>query len=581
VRAVIAIAPSPPAATAPLHVAATDRLCRDLDAIAARVFDVLIIGGGIHGAWAALDAAQRGLSTALLEQSDFGSGASGNSQRIIHGGLRYLQHGHFARMRQSIGERRTLLRLAPHLVAPMPVLVPIVRGRRPGRLVMGCALAINDLLSADRNRGVSPDRAIGRGRMISAAECIAMAPALAGLSLSGGAIFYDARAASTERLLMAVIWRAAASGAIFANRVRIAGFARSGNRISGANAVDVESGETIECRARLVINCTGSWSGRLLASAGVQRAAERFPAFRAAVLVTRPLVRGFALAVPGRSAHRDSDELVTKGYRNYFITPANGSDDANLVGAFYRPAARNADAATLSAAEIDECVREFNESSPLALAREDVLHAYCGWLPADPSAAARGRLVYAKRSEIIDHERADGVSGLLTVLGVKWTTARLTASRAVDAAMRRLGRVAAPCRTAATPLDSSPMPGGDAAGDIVPELFEHLAGRYGSAWRRVIACARGAEDLLPLSPATLVTPAEVRHAALCEMALRLEDAIFRRLDLATGGHPGSDVLEGCARVMGSELGWDDDRRCEEIAAVNERFRAMGMPGVQP
>jgi len=232
---------------------------RDLAALTAREHDVLVVGGGIHGAAAAWDAAQRGLAVALVEAADFGSGTSWNSLKTIHGGLRHLQRADLAGLRESMRERAALMRIAPELVRPLPFLVPLHGHGLHGPEAMAAGLLAADLLSPDR---------IARSRVLSPGEVRERAPEVAAEGLTGGAWWTDAQVESTERLLLGFLHAAAEAGAAIANRVEVTALARAGGRVAGAVLRDHEAGATLEVRSRIVLNAAGPWIDAVAASAG-------------------------------------------------------------------------------------------------------------------------------------------------------------------------------------------------------------------------------------------------------------------------------------------------------------------------
>ena len=213
---------------------------RDIDRLSHETFDVTIVGGGIYGAMAAWDASSRGLKVALIEKGDFGNATSANTQKIIHGGLRYLQHFDFKRMRESIRERRNWLRIAPHLVRPMPVMMPTHGAGMKSKFAMSCAMFLNDLISLDRNRGIkSKKRHISRCRVISKKECLSRAKGLDSNRVTGAAIWNDAQVLHSERLTLSVVREASEHGAALFNYVECTGFDVSENRIQGVLCRDV------------------------------------------------------------------------------------------------------------------------------------------------------------------------------------------------------------------------------------------------------------------------------------------------------------------------------------------------------
>jgi glycerol-3-phosphate dehydrogenase len=385
---------------------------RDLAGLTAREHDVVVIGGGIHGAVAACDAARRGLSVALVEAADFGGGTSWNSLKTVHGGLRHLQRADVAGLRESARERAALLRIAPELVRPLTFLVPTYAGRGPSRLALGAALRLEALL------GPGDGRAVPRGRVLSAGEVLERVPGLARPGLTGGAEWTDAQVASTERLLIAFLHAAADAGAAVANYVEATAIEREGGRVAAVAAKDLLGGGALSVRARTVINAAGPGLDEVLARAGLQR--PPVPLLHAANLVLGRAVTA-AHAVGAKS-----------GGRFLFLLPWQGR---SIVGTTYSAAAPPA---------AEEFLAEAGRAYPWAELRPDDVHlVHRGRVPGTDD----GRGLWT-RSRVVDHAKEDGLAGLLSLVAAKYTTARAVAENAVDAAVARLGRAAGPCRTA-------------------------------------------------------------------------------------------------------------------------------------
>jgi glycerol-3-phosphate dehydrogenase len=480
---------------------------RDLETLAGREHDLLIVGGGIHGAAAAWDAAQRGLAVALVERRDFGSGTSWNSLKTIHGGLRHLQRGDLPSLRESVRERRALLRIAPDLVRPLPFLVPTCGHGLTGREAFAIGLLINDLLSLDRSRGVADDRRIARSRVLSRREAGERIPGLPEERLTGGALWHDAQVTSSERLLMAFLHSAASAGTVLANDAEVVGLLRAGGAVVGARVRDAETGAEHDVRARWILNAAGPGAGSLLAMAGLDRPAV--PLLRAFNLVLgRPVVT--ACAVGAWSAGR----LL-------FVVPWKGQA---IVGTAY--AAADADPAETALVFFEDVRRAFPWAG---LTPEDVTLIHDGHVPGEGG----GHGLWS-RPRLVDHQKQDGLPGLVSMVGVKYTTARALAERAVDVVVSRLGRRAAPCRTATTPLTGTRPPAGSLTDQVRATVRE-------------------------------------------EMARRLSDVVLRRLDLGTGGPPDAPTLDAVAGALAAEPGWDDERlRAErrELAATYDPARRI-------
>jgi glycerol-3-phosphate dehydrogenase len=519
---------------------------RDIGALASREFDLVIVGGGVYGAAIAWDASLRGLSVALVERNDFGSGTSFNNLKTIHGGVRYLQHGDLKRMRESVRERRTLMRVAPHLVHPLPFLVPTYQGSLArSRSALRLALFLNELVSWDRNRDARADKHLPPGRALSRAECLELAPELDASGLTGGALWYDAQMYNSDRLTLSFVLSAAREGAVVANFVEAIGFVRSGNRVQGVVAKDTLTGAgSFEIRGKMVVNASGPSVDRLLESVGGEKRKPLFHSSKALNLVTRPLVENVALGLT-----RGGPLLVVAPWRH-----------VSLVGTLHLPYEGEADALETNEEDVQRLLDGVNRAYPRAeLVRADVRLVHRGLLPAVPN----GRELTLVKSYTIE----DTFEGLLSVVGVKYTTARDVAEKTVDRALARLGRPAVGSRSATTPVA-----GGDfeSFADLLRVVGKpHLAYNYGTLSREVLAIP----DACPLGDATPVTAAEVRYAAREEMALDLASVVLRRTELGSAGHPGRGTLERAAAILGEELSWTEDRKRAELEAVEGFYRA--------
>jgi glycerol-3-phosphate dehydrogenase len=475
---------------------------RDIAALVASEHDLLVIGGGIYGAAAAWDAAQRGLRVALVERDDFGAGVSWNSLKTIHGGLRHLPHGDVASLRESMRERRALLRIAPELVRPLGFLVPTRGWGAESRGALAAGLALNDLLAFDRNAGLTNEHRIPRGRVLSREEALALVPGLPDEGLTGAASWHDAQVVSSERLTLAFVRAAADAGARVANHAEALRLCRLDNRVTGAEVRDTLSGQQLRVRADVVLVAAGPATETLLAPAGVARRPEPFLRARNLVFQRSPAT---TVAVGSRS-----------GGRYLFLVPWNGR---TLVGTHYEEDREG---------RPDLAVRTFLEEARAAfpwagLEARDVALVHEGLVPGEGGAEGLGRA-----ARLHDHEKEDGIAGLLSVLGVKYTTARGVAEKAVTLCLRKLRKPALACRTATTTL-------------------VHARPLEGSLVDRT------------------------RRAIDEEMALTLDDLVRRRLDLGTAGPPPAADLETVEGVAAALLGWDDARRAAERRALAQAY----------
>lgn len=527
---------------------------RDLVTLAGTRCDALIIGGGIYGAALAWEAALRGLRVALIERGDFGGGASANSLKTIHGGLRYLQRADFARMRHSIRERKALLRIAPHLVHVLPVLVPTYGHGAKGREALMLATRINDWVSFDRNHGLDESKHIPNARMISPAETLALAPGIRADGLTGGCVFHDAQAYNSERLTLAFLRSAENIGAALANYVEAVGFVCEGGRVVGVKAQDRMTGELFEIRAARVINAAGAWA------AGVENWQENPPPPRklakAINLITRPIFKNHAVGLTG-------------GGRLYFVSPWRG---CALIGTDYHLYTGDPSAMRVTESEIAALLDAINRAVPSAcLKREDVTFVHGGLLPID-GVNARGDVMLSKRPRVEDNGR-----GVIHVEGVKYTTARGVAQRAVDVLFKSLGQSGSPSVSAVTPLYGGAIASFDAylrdqvradVHGLGETAITRLVMNYGADYPRVLTYFQ--RDDLPDALALL--RAQIRHAVKHEMALTLADVVLRRTEMGSAAPPSESYVWFAARVMGAELGWTDERTRREVDGVRAIYK---------
>lgn len=551
---------------------------RDLPELAAAEFDLLIVGGGAFGAAAAWDAALRGLHVALIERSDFGGGASAECFKMVHGGIRYLQHADIRRLRASCAERSALLRIAPHLVTPLPILIPTYGHGRQGKAFLAAGMYVYDLLTLGRNSGIADKtRRVAGTELLSRAQTLALFPELEPRSLTGAAVFEDGQMYNTARLVLGFVKSAVSRGAVAANYVEAIRFLWDGSRVRGARVRDRLGGAEFDIRAKLVLNAAGPWADYLLEDEAHFGAHRRGHFSRdACFLVNRKPQSRYALAVPGAS--RDSDALVSRAARHLFSVPWR---DVTLIGVWHRLFAERPDRAAVEESEIEAWIAEMNESYPaLALTRDEVIYAHCGLVPFGDTRTAAGELSFGKESRLIDH-RTRGVEGLVTLIGIRYTTARGDSARALDLLLEQMPNAPGRAATESTPLLGGDIPSfaalehaarRDVAGAVSQETLAAWLRNYGSEYRRLAERVTVERQGETLAGSTTVT-AEITHAVQDEMAVRLQDAVLRRTELGSGSHPGSRAIEAAAALMQPLLGWSDLQRQAEVADTQAVLKA--------
>ena len=523
--------------------------------------DLAVVGGGIHGLFAALEAAARGWRVALFERDDFGSGLSFNHQRTVHGGLRALQSGQLGKTAQQIAERRAWALMAPHLLRPLPFLFPTDAALMRSRLAVGSALRVYDWVGRDRNIGVPAELHLPPGRMASRAETLQLFPGLTDPSITGSAIWHDYQVRHPDRLNWLVALAAERAGAVLFNHTDVVELVREGGQLAGVRVRRGASGEVADVAAARVLLCAGAGTPGLFTRFGL-----RHPPLlvRASNLLLRRPALDLALASRGVSG------------RVLTATPWSGHW---LVGTFQSDAPVDTSSPGPSPDDIDAMIDDANVAFPtLKVRRRDVVLVHSGLTPA----VMRGR-----RAELLPDSRviahaADGHAGVFSVIGVKFTTARLTALDALRS-MRLSGQRHHPDH----PYDRGPqlLPHGTdddadaslraasmAANVTLDEdVHAHLIDWYGTEAADVVALSAAASRLQRLAPSTPVLDGEILYAIERSRAVRLGDAVLRRTRLGTAGHPGRVALDAAADVMANIFGWSAEQRAAEIADVERRY----------
>jgi glycerol-3-phosphate dehydrogenase len=546
--------------------------------LAEAAFDLLVVGGGISGACLAHDAALRGLSVALIEKDDFGGATSAASSKLLHGGIRYLQTARWDRVRESALERARLQRIAPHLTRLVPFLIPTYPGLLKGRAALTAAVALHEVLCVGQ-RSVSRDPSwrLPRGEHLSRSRLLELVPALQGaVQPTGARVLYEVHMHSSERMTLAFLKSADRHGAVLANHVELERLVTDGSRVAGAIARDRVSGERVEIRAALTANAAGPWCMALNAQLGIRRLPRTITHFsKGAHIVTRQLHPDFAMALP---SSRRSAAIVDRGGRHVFVIPWRGR---SLIGTTDSPFQGTPDQVSPDERDIADLLQDVGAALPgLRLQPEDVLHAFAGLYPLSGDVRPevyRGTGDY----QIVDHGGREGLEGFISVIGAKYTTARRLAQRAADLALKKLRREPVGCRT-----DREPLAGGDIddlaaySGSVARQYeshldratVEHLLAAYGTEVHAVLASkGRHPTALARLAPDRESVEAEVVYAVEHEMAVHLDDVVFRRTGLGTVGHPGWPCLRRCAGIMGDRLGWSPERRADEVHRTARRF----------
>lgn len=529
-----------------------DRRHADIARLRQDHLDVLVIGGGVTGAGVALDAATRGLSVGLVEQRDLAAGTSSRSSKLIHGGLRYLEQLNLSLVREALKERGLLLHdLAPHLVQPVSFLYPL-QHRVWERAYVGAGIALYDTLGGAKQ--------LPRHRHLSRRGVAELAPALRADAMVGAILYYDAQV-DDARHTMEVARTAAAHGAAVTISTRVVGLLRDGEPVVGARVIDQEVGEEIEVRARRVVNATGVWADQIQSMAGRGRIHVRAS-------------KGIHLVVPRDRIHCDSGIILRTQSSVLFVIPWGrhwliGTTDTDWDLDLAHPAA--------SATDIQYLLDQVNRVLATPLSHEDVQGVQAGLRP-----------LLAGESEATstlsrEHTVGQSVPGLITVAGGKYTTYRVMARDAVDAAAWNL-----PGRVPASVTHRTPLLGAHgyhamwnrrhrlAAGvGLPPARIEHLLHRYGSLTTEVLDLIADRPELgEPIDGADGYLRAEAVYAASHEGARHLDDLLTRRTRISIETFDrGLAAARDVAPLMGEVLGWNEDALELEIEHYEARVAA--------
>jgi glycerol-3-phosphate dehydrogenase len=562
-----------------------------LAALARDEFDLVVVGGGITGAGVALDAASRGYSVALLERADFASGTSSRSSKLVHGGLRYLQNFDLGLVREALLERQLMVALAPHLVKPLPLVVPAFEGARPDRL-LGVGLNLYDVMSVDRDRLRSrrarrarAERAAAadgtdvaasteswspeRHRVISGEEVLELIPALAAREPTSGFLFYDCQT-DDSRLVLTVLGEAERFGAVCANRLDVTGLVQQDGLARGVQVLDGESGERFEVRAANVVNATGVWADRLRPDELAQEA--DLPRIRPS--------RGTHVTIRHEDLPLIGGAIVPAGSgRSIFALPWLGHTLVGTTDNDYE--GESLDHIEPSGEDIDYLLEAVNTFFATDLRPGQLTGAFAGVRPLISSGDPKKSVDISRKAELYETS-----SGMITITGGKLTTWRRMARMTVDRLVEREARDA-PCRTHEIPLgqaiDAAELPRVEG----VPEdSYAQLAARYGYAAHSVltIAAERGelAQPIVAGSPDLL---AEVALAARHEQARSIGDVLLRRTRLgllaarqltAAPGEPVPVPVALVGNVLARELGWEPARLAAELEGFGAEAREEGL-----
>jgi len=535
---------------------------RNFDAAAKETFDLIVVGGGIIGTGIARDAALRGLRTLIVDKVDFAYGTTSRSSRLIHGGLRYLKRFELGLVRQDLRERDVLLSIAPHLVHPLPFIIPLTSGSPLQRVALPFGLMLYDLLFFRKS--------LPSHRRLTRRETLDFEPGLEPKGLLGSYLYHDCQVPFAERLCLENALSAAEHGATILNHAKVTGFLRDGNSVSGVVVQDQLSGEMYQMKARIVVSATGHWVDSVREMLGKG---------------SSPMIRrtkGIHLLTP-KFSHNAVVLFALADGRLFFVIPWQ---NYSLIGTTDTDYTGDLDAIEAEANDVAYLLKEVQRIFP-NVGSGDIFYTSAGLRALARSKSKRPGDV-SRSHKLVDHEREDSIGGFVSVLGGKITAYRAVAEQTVDMVCHKLS-AKAPCITAEVPLPGAPMVPQQSLQQAANErgltldTVSHLASLYGSRFSQVLDILnrnpKGAQRLCPHSQDIL---AQVQHAVEQEGALTIEDFLLRRSAIGLSPCQGLDALNSVASEMGRLLGWSDAEQQRQVdayrsqAALGQRFRNAGL-----
>lgn len=528
-------------------------------------FDLIVIGGGITGAAVAYDAASRGLSVALIDKKDFGGATSAATSKLIHGGLRYLATMEFGLVRESLSERKTMENIAPNFVYPMATMVTTNRLKITNtKLVIKIGMILYDILSYDKGRTWDRSKKIPLHRSLSRDRVIELEPSVKREGLTGASVYYDCISIFPERLTLAFIKSAVEHGAAVANYAEVEEFIFSDEkRITGVGVRDKVTGRRVDIAGDLTINCGGPWADIILGLARKKTAGEQLRRSEGIHIITKKLVNDHILGT-----------MTAKG-RHIFIIPWRG---CSIIGTTDKEYIGKPDEYRVTAESIQELLDEINDSygfSPLTF--KDILHTWGGLRPLVEDQTED---VYesSRKYEIYDNKE-DGLDGLITVEGGKYTTSRNLAEHALTVVSNKLGRKLLRVSTNRTYLKGSEIPDMEAFiekivkenGDFEKKTVEYLGRNYGLEYEGVLDLARKNRAYAKVLNNDGEILAQTVYAVRFELAQTLNDVLFRRTGIGTLGNPGEEVLKMVAQTVAKEFRWSAARLRKELEDARKAF----------
>lgn len=532
-------------------------------------FDLIVIGGGITGATVAYEAASRGLSVALIEKSDFGSATSAATSKMIHGGLRYLSTYEFGLVRESLKERRVLTNIAPNFIHPASFLFAIYKKDKVSNFMMKIGMLLYELFSFDKNRLWDKSKKMPHHKSVSPKQISELFPNAIHDGLTGGQMYYDCSSHSPERFTLAFIKSAVKYGALVANYTKVEDFIVEKHdrlkTIKGVKVIDELSGKKYNIKSNLVINCAGPWADILLDKVKKNHEEQELRRSEGIHFVTKKLVDKHVFS----ASTADGKHFFLVPYRNRTLI---GTTDKEFIG---KP-----DEYKVTKKAITELLDDVNASfgSSEKIKYENIVFTYGGLRPLVEDQTED--TYQSSRKYEITGEKKNGIEGLITVEGGKFTTSRMLAEKAINKALKILKR---PKKKSIS--ENSYLYACDINNfkefvvekqkqypQFQPEQIEYLAKCYGKEIDELFAVSSESETCKEPLNADGENLAQVRFAIRNEMAVSLSDIMLRRTGIAQLGHPGKEVMNKVAKLAAKELNWDEQKMKDEISKMENMLQ---------
>ncbi|HCM60390.1 MAG TPA: glycerol-3-phosphate dehydrogenase [Bacteroidales bacterium] len=522
-------------------------------------FDLVIIGGGITGAAVAYIASARGLSVALFEKKDYGGATSAATSKLIHGGLRYLANGELKLVRESLRERRILGNIAPNFVYPLPFIMPMYKRWRGNIWKMLIGMYLYDLLSYDKKDTWDKSKKLQNHRLINHRKTIRVEPNLRMENLRNAFYFFDYQSIFPERLTLAFIKSATGYGASVSNYTPVEGFIfGEGKKITGVKVKDLFTGREKEVHTDLVINCGGTWADKILGlAAGEENLTHRIKRSEGIHIITKKIAGHHVVSLQ----KDDGGHMMIMPWREHSLI---GTTDKEFLG--------DPDDYRVSMESIDEIIENVNTYFGRKISREDIIHAYGGLRPLVDD-QTKGSYETSRKYEVYDNA-ADGIGGMITVEGGKYTTSRSLAREVLKMISAKLDRTLADSVS-----DNLYLSGCEIRDmkqfmirqhlnykDFSRNTVEYVSRNYGTESQVVFRLARSNPRFAEVVTHDGEILAEVVYAIQYESVKTLSDIMLRRTGIGTLGNPGKAVIDKVAALAAGMMGWSDKRKEEEIAS---------------